>query len=206
MHQSEQTGKKFVVGLGNPGRRYAKTRHNLGFRVLGELREMWQVNTVRQAFSGELCRANPPSDRKAGLEVLMLAPQTYMNRSGQAVREMMSFYKAPAADVLLVLDDAALPLGRVRARAGGSGGGHNGLADVIEALGTQDVPRIRIGIGPAPAEMDLTDFVLTRFGADEQQAIQSAVKTAAKAVEDWVFNGITYVMDTYNRSSTEDVK
>jgi PTH1 family peptidyl-tRNA hydrolase len=111
---------------------------------------------------------------------------------------MSAFYKADPDQILVVLDDLALPTGRLRARAGGSAGGHNGLADVLEALGHTQMPRLRIGIGQAPPNMDSTDYVLRPFEADEREIIETAVQQAADAVEDWVFNGIEFVMDKYN--------
>jgi len=128
-----------------------------------------------------------------------MMPQTYMNRSGSAAAQMAGFYRADPADVLVVLDDMALPPGQLRARAGGSAGGHKGLADVLRAMGSNDVPRLRIGIGPPPPRMDAVDFVLTRFGPDETQDIEHAIQLAADAVGDWVFSGIEYVMQKYNR-------
>ena len=137
--------RKFVVGLGNPGRKYQHTRHNVGFMVLAGLFGRWQPSPPRKAFSGELCEAVA-----AGQRVMLLAPQTYMNLSGQAVLEMTAFYKAGASDLLVVMDDMALPVGQLRFRSGGSSGGHKGLADIIRRLGTDQVPRLRIGIGACP--------------------------------------------------------
>jgi len=187
-----------VVGLGNPGRRYAATRHNVGFMVLEALRERWRTGAGRKAFSGWLWEARvggPGGPRK----VLLLAPQTYMNCSGQAARELAAFHKAEPADVLVVLDDLALPPGRLRARASGSAGGHKGLADVLRALGTEQVPRLRIGIGPAPAPVPAEQYVLTKFGPDEAPVIEAAVARAAEAVEDWVRHDIEFVAQKYNR-------
>ena len=128
----------------------------------------------------------------------MLMPETYMNRSGQAVRELSGVYKAVPEDILVVLDDLALPAGRVRARARGSAGGHKGLADVLRVLGTDEIPRLRIGIGEPPGGMDAVDYVLARFSRDELEEARHAVETAADAVEDWLFNDMAFVMDRYN--------
>lgn len=122
-----------------------------------------------------------------------------MNLSGQSVKGLASFYKVAPQDVLVVLDDLALPLGRLRLRAKGSAGGHNGLTDVQKHLGTQEIPRLRIGIGSAPEYMDTADYVLQKFADDEQESIERAIRQAAQAVEDWVFHGTAYAMDTYNR-------
>ena len=197
MHNGEADRTKFIVGLGNPGRRYANTRHNLGFAVADVLVDRWQMGRGKRSFSGRLYHARLQRGTKQQMAIL-LKPLTYMNRSGQAVREMAAFHKADPDQILVVLDDLALATGRLRARAGGSAGGHNGLADVLEALGHTQMPRLRIGIGPARPDMDSADFVLRPFEADEAEIIETAVKRAADAVEDWVFNGIEFVMDKYN--------
>ena len=195
----DENRTRFVVGLGNPGRKYERTRHNVGFMVLAALARRWQPLPPRRAFQGELCDA-----RVKGQRVMMLAPQTYMNLSGQAVVEMAGFYKALPEEILVVLDDMALPVGRLRARAGGSGGGQKGLGDIINRLGTSEVPRLRIGIGAPPGVMDAADFVLTAFLPEERPLIEIAVEQAADAGEDWVFHGITSVMDKYNRKAETD--
>ncbi len=189
---------KIVVGLGNPGLRYVQTRHNVGFEVIDALRRRWKLDRGRKAFGGVLTEARgvAGADR-----VLLLEPHTYMNLSGTAVVELATFYKVPASDVLVVLDDLALPLGRLRARADGSAGGHKGLADVIRGLGTDKVARLRLGIGPQPPYMDSVDFVLQSFTPQEWIEIQIAVNVAAEAVENWVRDGITRVMDKYNRKA-----
>ncbi len=184
---------KFVVGLGNPGRQYQGTRHNVGFMVLKELRRRWEPGRGKRKFHARLWAANV-----GGQRIMLAAPQTYMNRSGLAVAEMTAFYKADASSVLVVMDDAALPTGRLRARATGSAGGHNGLNDIIKTLGTDRLARLRIGIGAPPEEMDSVDYVLSRFRPDEKPIIAEAVKLAANAVEDWIDKDITYVMNHYN--------
>jgi PTH1 family peptidyl-tRNA hydrolase len=194
--QGETT--RFVVGLGNPSRQYARTRHNVGFRVLQELRRRWQLGEGRKAFSGRMNDARLAGPAGAAQRVILLEPHTYMNRSGQAVREMVTFYKACPADVLMVLDDMALPSGRLRMRLGGSSGGHNGLSDVLSALGSEEVPRLRVGIGQPPPMADAADYVLSPFAPEETGVIEQAVVRAAQAVEDWVFHGHSYVMDKYN--------
>lgn len=195
--------RRFVVGLGNPGRRYAGTRHNVGFLVVEGLRRHWGLDDGRSGFQGRV------TDGRAGLPgtdappVTLLEPATYMNRSGQAVAEMVAFYKASPGDVLVVMDDMALEVGRLRFRSGGSAGGHNGLDDILRAMGTRDVPRLRIGIGQPPGRMDPADYVLGRFGGDEREAIDHAVARAVDAVDDWIARGSTYVMDKYNRRPAE---
>ena len=186
-----------VVGLGNPGKQYEATRHNAGFLVLERLVRQWNLGPPRTR-----CRGLVWTGSQRGRSLLLLAPQTFMNLSGQAVGDLAGFYKIAPADILIVLDDMALPTGRLRARSDGSGGGHNGLTDIIRALGTDAVPRLRIGIGRPTGPMDQVDYVLGRFGPDERPLIEQATARAAEAVEDWLVNGITYVMDRYNQDSS----
>jgi PTH1 family peptidyl-tRNA hydrolase len=200
---SDSAATRFVVGLGNPGRAYRRTRHNVGFAVVEALTERWGAGRGRRAFDGRLREARP-TVAGAVRRVMLLEPATYMNRSGSAVAAMMRFYKAEVADLLVVLDDMALPLGRLRIRPGGSAGGHKGLDDVLAALGGEQVPRLRIGIGPAPAGMDGTDYVLTTFAAAERETIDEAVRQAAQAVEDWLTLSMNDVMDKHNRKGDGD--
>ena len=190
---------RFVVGLGNPGRRYRGTRHNVGFCVAEVLHERWRLGRPRDGFGGRVADGRVA---RGGQEarVTVLCPQTYMNRSGRAVGELVSFYKAAPAALLVVLDDLELPLGRLRLRAQGSAGGHNGLDDVLRALGTRTVPRLRVGIGRPPGSWDPVDYVLAPFRDDEREAIDVAVQQAADAVEDWIFDGIDAAMERTNRT------
>ena len=188
---------KLVVGLGNPGRRYEKTRHNVGFRVVDVLSERWGASK-RSAHDGVLYEARPHERR-----VLMFQPHTFMNRSGQAVVSVVNYYRLALPDVLIVLDDIALPLGRLRARACGSAGGQKGLADVLARLGTEAVSRLRIGIDAPPDHMAAEDYVLSRFAADEEETIAQAITQAGDAVSDWITDGINAVMDRYNAATTE---
>jgi len=192
-----------VVGLGNPGRQYAQTRHNVGFRVVELLRDRWLAGQGRSGFGGWLWQVRPTGPQGAGRNVVLFAPQTYMNRSGQAVRELAAFYKAQADELLIVLDDMNLPVGRVRIRPDGSSGGQKGLADIVRQMGTQAVPRLRIGIGAPPGQMDGADFVLSRFAPDELEIIDVAIHLAADAASDWVFRGMTWAMEKYNRKPQE---
>jgi PTH1 family peptidyl-tRNA hydrolase len=198
----EQGTTRFVVGLGNPTPQYKGTRHNVGFMVLALLRQRWCLDRPRRKFQGHLSEARPTRSARTA-RVMLMAPQTFMNRSGQAVRDMLAFYKAGPEDCLVVLDDMALPTGRLRARADGSAGGHNGLTDVQQALGTQQVARLRIGIGSPPPPMDSVDYVLGRFRPDEMELVEPAIRQAADAVEDWIFHGTRYVMDRYNQKPQE---
>jgi PTH1 family peptidyl-tRNA hydrolase len=187
-----------IIGLGNPGRQYHRTRHNLGFMVLEALIARWAAQGPRKAFSGELW-----DGRFGDRRIWLLAPMTFMNRSGQAALELVQFYQVPLENVLVVLDDMALPPGRIRLRPEGSAGGHNGLADVLERLGSLDVPRLRIGIGAPPAAMDGVDYVLGKMSEDELAIAASAVDQACQAVEDWLTIGMDAAMSKHNRPASE---
>jgi PTH1 family peptidyl-tRNA hydrolase len=189
---------KYVVGLGNPGRRYQGTRHNVGFVVLAALRKRWDFGRGKSRFHGRLW-----SGRIGPAPVMLLAPHTYMNESGLAVAEMAAFYKADPPSLLVVLDDMALPPGRLRARARGSAGGHKGLADIARALGTNEVSRLRVGIGAPPEPMDAVAYVLSRFDKQEKAVMSEAVERAADAVAEWVAHGIAHVMNRYNQGGPD---
>ena len=190
--------RRIVVGLGNPGRKYARTRHNVGFRVLQTLVDQWALGDGREGFEGLTwnTRRNRGGDVR---RVMMLAPMTYMNCSGRSVQGMLKYYKVRLDETLVVLDDLALPLGQLRIRSDGSAGGHNGLEDVLQACGTNEVPRLRIGIGAPPGGFDAKDYVLSKFRPDEQEEIDVAIRIAADAVENWIFGDIKQVMEKYNR-------
>lgn len=184
---------KLVVGLGNPGRKYDGTRHNVGFAVLAELARRYGRSRPRAAFQGELLEA----DIK-GTRVWLLSPITFMNRSGECVRQACDFYKLPLEELLIVCDDFNLPLGKLRMRAQGSAGGQRGLEDIIRRMGTQQFARLRMGIGPVPPRWDPAEFVLSRFTKDEQAELQLMVVRAGDAVVDWVGHGTEYAMNQYN--------
>ncbi|WP_460167971.1 aminoacyl-tRNA hydrolase [Thermostilla marina] len=184
---------KLVVGLGNPGRRYEGTRHNVGFEVLRRLAAEWADGKPRKQFHGETVEA-----RIAGLKVLLLSPTTYMNRSGTSVAACAGFYRLEPKDILVVCDDLDLPLGKLRLRPKGSPGGHNGLADIIRMLGRDDFPRLRVGIGRPPAGAEAADYVLDRFSSEQRPVIESAFSRAAEAVVTWVERGIDEAMNRYN--------
>ena len=176
---------KLVVGLGNPGRRYQGTRHNVGYAVLAELaRKCGAVLPARAQFQGEVVEAE-----LGGEKALLLSPTTFMNRSGGSVREAMSFYKLPHQDLLVLCDDLNLPAGKLRFRTKGSSGGQKGLDDIIGKLGTEDFARLRVGIGAAPENWDWADYVLSKFTPEELPEIERAVKLAADAVVAWARQG-----------------
>lgn len=184
---------KVVVGLGNPGARYRQTRHNVGFMVLEVLAERLGAAAARQRFDGLVADASVDD-----VAVLLVAPQTFMNASGRCVRQVLAFYRVEPSDLLVVCDDLALPLGKIRMRRRGSAGGHKGLKDIIEQLGTEEYPRLRIGIGAAPPEWDPADWVLARLPREALPTIREAIDRAAEAVELWIHQGDEEVMNRYN--------
>jgi PTH1 family peptidyl-tRNA hydrolase len=184
---------KLVVGLGNPGRRYRGTRHNVGYDVLAEVARRYGTTGVKAKFHGELVEA-----QIAGERALLLSPLTFMNRSGTSVQEAKGFYKIPPQDVLVVCDDLNLPLAKLRVRPQGSSGGQKGLEDIIRRLGTEDFGRLRIGIAVPPDGWDWADWVLSKFAKDEKEEIEQAVCRAADAVALWAQEGIEACMNRYN--------
>jgi PTH1 family peptidyl-tRNA hydrolase len=184
---------KLVVGLGNPGPKYAGTRHNIGFAVLDYLAAGPGVSTWRARFEGLAAEFVEGAE-----QVLLLKPETFMNLSGRAVRAALDFYKLGPADLLVVCDDIALPLGKLRVRTKGSHGGQNGLRNIQDHLGTQDYPRLRIGIGSPGEHLDAVDHVLSRFKPAEKAAVEDAVAQAAQAVLLWVRQGIDVCMNRVN--------
>jgi PTH1 family peptidyl-tRNA hydrolase len=189
---------KLVVGLGNPGPRYARTRHNVGMRATERLRARWRLPPPDERFEGRFARARV--EGLGGLDVGVLEPETFMNESGRAVAAALRKLpiEDPAADLIVVLDDADLPFGRLRLRAAGSDGGHNGLADVLERLGRRDVPRLRIGIGRPALPMDTADFVLAKLSAEEETALPALLERTGDAVECFLREGIAPAMNRYN--------
>ncbi len=186
---------RLVVGLGNPGSRYESTRHNIGFDAVAEaLAE--RVVTRRFFDGGALVEAEI-----GGTPILFLRPSVYMNRSGGPVRRALSDNRLPPQSALLVCDDYALPLGALRIRRRGSDGGHNGLASVFRALGSADVPRMRLGVGAPPPDRDSADFVLDPFAPGEAEARRDLLVRAAAAVETAIREGLDASMNRYNRTS-----
>jgi PTH1 family peptidyl-tRNA hydrolase len=184
---------KLVVGLGNPGRKYAGTRHNVGFDVVALLARRFNAPAPRSDFQAEVTEAAIHGER-----ALLAAPQTYMNLSGRSVRQIVDFYKLPLDQLLIVCDDLNLPPGRLRLRASGSAGGQKGLQNIIEHLGTEDFPRLRLGIGRPPPQIDAVDYVLMRFPTEERELIARAVEQAADAVDVWVRVGTSAAMNQVN--------
>jgi len=184
---------KLVVGLGNPGRKYDETRHNIGFEILSLLSERHGNPQARAKFEGLLQEC-----LIAGERTLLLMPQTFMNLSGRSVQLAMRFYQLSEDDLLLVCDDFHLDLGVLRLRPGGSDGGQKGLADTIRQLGTDDFARLRFGIGPVPERWDPADFVLGKFRSGDRQLADKLILRSTEAVETWVAHGIQKAMNEYN--------
>jgi len=196
---------KLIVGLGNPGPEYRDTRHNVGFLVADELARRWRLSDAwREKFEALHVRTTVADEA-----VIVAKPLTFMNLSGQAVAGLAGFYKIDPADVLVVTDDVALPLGRLRARPEGSAGGHNGLKSIIQHFGTPAFPRLRVGIGRGDdvtkgQSRDLADHVLGRFEAGERETVSAAVLRAADAAERFLAEGIERVMSAFNAATQTD--
>lgn len=184
---------KLVVGLGNPGRKYEGTRHNVGFQVVAEVARRHGTGKPKAKFNGEVVEASITSDK-----VVLLCPATYMNRSGTSVLAARDFYKLADDEILVVCDDINLPLAKLRIRAKGSSGGQKGLADIIRRLGSEEVSRLRIGVGAPPDGWDAAGFVLGKFTRQEQSEVESAILSAADAVDVWARDGIATCMNQYN--------
>jgi len=184
---------KLGAGLGKPGRIDAGTRHNVGFAVLAELARRCAGGNAKSKFHAEVVEAELEGQR-----ALLLSPLTFMNRSGTSVWEAKSFYKIPDQDLLVLCDDLNLPVGKLRFRAKGSSGGQKGLEDIIRRLGTEDLARLRIGIGSPPEGWDWPDYVLSKFTRQEAPEIEQAVHEAAEAVVVWARRGVEFSMNQYN--------
>jgi PTH1 family peptidyl-tRNA hydrolase len=183
-----------IVGLGNPGAEYAWTRHNAGFLVLERLASRWRAEwAFERKFNARLARAKVQERR-----VLLLQPQTYMNASGEAVAGVMSFYRLPAANLLVCVDDADLPLGQLRMRPEGSSGGHHGLESIEQHLSTRQYARQRVGIGRQNAAREITNHVLGRFGSTEAALADKVFMAAATQAETWLTAGIQQAMSQFN--------
>ena len=189
---------RLIAGLGNPGSEYAATRHNIGFMVVDQL----------AAQFGSTWEKSVPQAREDALSakcgaVLLIKPMSFMNRSGYPLFTVAQFYKIEPQQILIVLDDLALPLGRLRLRAHGGSGGHNGLESIIVQFGTEEIPRLRVGIGQAPRE-GYVDYVLSRFFDEEKPLVRSTIGRAVDAVKCAIDNGLVSAMNTFNKTETEE--
>ena len=190
---------KVVVGLGNPGPRYRGTRHNVGFAVIDYLAQGPGAGSFRSRFQAQIAEM-----REGDLQLLLVKPETFMNLSGRSVHEIVDFYKLPAEDLLIVCDDINLPLGKLRARARGSAGGHNGLRNIQDQLGTTEYVRLRIGVNAPALKHDeaTVDHVLSRFKPGEQNMIDEAIEKAAQAAMWWANRGIDACINAINAPET----
>jgi peptidyl-tRNA hydrolase, PTH1 family len=188
-----------VVGLGNPGREYAGTRHNVGFLLAQRLAEEWRMSwTLEKKFSARLAKLE-----RGEQKVILCQPQTFMNASGEALGALSRFYRLAAQRILIVVDDADLPLGQIRLRPGGSSGGHHGLESIEQQLATREYPRLRIGIGRrAEQGRQITNYVLGQFEAAEREILEKVLKRAAEQVECWLSAGIQEAMNRFNGAVT----
>jgi PTH1 family peptidyl-tRNA hydrolase len=190
---------KLIVGLGNPGRKYDGTRHNVGFEVVDSV-------VARQNLQWESAPAEALIARWRPAQVLVAKPLTFMNLSGYAVGELLRYFKIGLPDLLVIVDEVQLELGRLRARARGSAGGHNGLRSLVEQLGTQEFARLRVGVGRGDARRDLADHVLATFEPDERAVAADAVQRAADAAELFAAEGIAPVMNRFNRKTETEAE
>ncbi len=186
---------KLIAGLGNPGPRYAESRHNIGFRVVDEAARRWAVEVTRydRDYEGLVGQATV-----AGQPVLLLKPATFMNLSGRAVQPLAHFYTAPLDRILVIFDDLDLPFGVLRLREKGGAGGHNGMRSIIDRLGTGDFPRLRVGIGRPPGRMDPAAFVLRDFDAVEEAELNGICDRAVQAIDAFIAEGVGAAMNKFN--------
>jgi len=194
---------KAIIGLGNPGREYAGTRHNIGFDAVTALADKYNLVIREKKFKGLLA-----TGVIEGQKVLLVHPQTYMNLSGECVRAVMDFYGIEPEDIIVVCDDINLDTGRLRIRKKGSAGGHNGLKNIIAHLGTDEFPRVRIGVGEKTEGWDLADYVLARFSNNDEEIIREALKNTVAALETWLSEGIDKAMNRFNvvNAKVKDLK
>jgi len=191
------TGMVLVIGLGNPGGKYERTRHNIGFDCLNLMHAKMGSPGLQAKFEGQFAKG------KIGQrDVCLVWPLTFMNCSGRCVSQFARFYKIETENILVICDDLSLPLGKLRVRKSGSSGGQKGLSDIIQALGTQDVPRLRIGIDPTPEHWETVDYVLSKFSSGERAIVDVGLEKAHDAVGTWVREGIDSAMNQFNRDST----
>jgi PTH1 family peptidyl-tRNA hydrolase len=183
---------RLIIGLGNPGRKYAGNRHNVGFQCLDRLAEAWGLSFSRRKHKALIAQGEI-----AGLKVILAKPQTFMNLSGEAVERLARFYQAAPENILVIYDDLDLPVGKIRLRPEGGSGGHKGMKSIIEHLGTNGFPRLRVGIG-RPSHGDPVDYVLGGFTSDDQFAMDEAYERVVSAVELWLAEGIVVAMNKYN--------
>ncbi|MDP2964643.1 MAG: aminoacyl-tRNA hydrolase [Pelolinea sp.] len=188
-----------IIGLGNPGREYELTRHNIGFLVIDRQAERWGVEVNKYKFKALLGEYRKPHEK-----VVLVKPQTFMNLSGSAVRSFYQFYKPQVEQVLVIFDDLDLPFGTIRIRKSGGSSGHKGMKSIIEQLGTEKFPRIRVGIGRPPGRMNSVNFILNKFKTSENKDLELILDKCVDVVECFIENGIETTMNRYNGSVLDD--
>jgi PTH1 family peptidyl-tRNA hydrolase len=189
-------GMALIVGLGNPGAKYDRTRHNIGFDCLNRLHASMGSPSLQAKFEGQFAKG-----RIGQRDVCLVWPLTFMNCSGRCVSQFARFYKVELENILVICDDLSLPLGKLRIRKSGSSGGQKGLNDIIQSLSTQDVTRLRIGIDPTPAHWDTADYVLSKFSASERAIVDEGLFRANEAIAIWLKEGVDSAMNIFNRES-----
>ena len=182
-----------IAGLGNPGREYEGTRHNVGFMTLDALADKYNIDVREKAFKGLIGKG-----MIEGNKVILVKPQTYMNLSGECIRQVMDYYKVDPSEFIVIYDDISLVPGGIRIRKKGSAGGHNGIKNIIAHLGTQEFPRVRIGVGEKPARMDLADYVLGGFSKEDEALVKEACEHAAEAAAEILTDGPDKAMNDFN--------
>lgn len=193
--KNKATYDYLVVGLGNPGLQYEKTRHNAGFLAVDKLCEKFSFSLSKHKFEAIIGEFNIGDNR-----ILVAKPQTYMNNSGNAVSKIVSFYKIPIQKVIIIFDDISLDIGNIRIRRKGSAGGHNGIKDIIECCGSEEIPRIKIGVDKKPSpEYDLKDFVLSKIPKEKYGDFEKSLENAVGAVEEMIKKGIDSAMNKYSK-------
>lgn len=189
-----------IVGLGNPGREYENTRHNIGFGCVEAIAEAYRISFDRKKQS----KAKIADGMIQGRRVLLVKPQTFMNLSGSSVQGLATFYKIRPENILVIFDDLDIPLGTLRIRPKGGSGGHRGMTDIIARLGTQEFPRVRFGIGRPPGRMDPAAYVLRPFVGEESRIVADTVDRVIRAIELWLSDGIEAMMNQYNGATGEE--
>lgn len=185
-----------IAGLGNPGKEYDGSRHNVGFMTLDTLADRYQIDIREKAHKALIGKG-----MIEGNKVILVKPQTYMNLSGESIRSVMDYYKTEPSEFIVIYDDISLEPGQIRIRKKGSAGGHNGIKNIIAHLGTQEFPRIRIGVGEKPPRMDLADYVLSRFPKEEKEEMEQAFRDGAAAAVSMMNEGIDTAMNRFNGSA-----
>ena len=184
---------KLIIGLGNPGKPYEHTRHNIGFDVIDALASKWGASLNQSKFNGMYASVHRPEGK-----VILVKPLTYMNLSGECVRPLMDYFDIEVEDILVIYDDLDLETGKLRLRQKGSAGGHNGIKSLIQHLGTQEFDRIRVGVNRPPAGMKVADYVLSKFSKDDQPVVEDAIKKSCDAVEAALVKPFLDVMNQFN--------